>query len=59
MFDPNAIGLEWIKETYLAINCVFKIALGELEDGEQYDGDGAEDWEENLANKKKKEKKKK
>ena len=43
MFDPNAISLEWIKETDLAINCVFKIALGELEDGEQYDGDGAED----------------
>ena len=56
MFDPNAIGLEWIKETDLAINCVFEIALGELEDGEQYDGDGAEDWEENLANKKKNEK---
>ena len=47
MFDPHAVSLEWYKEAYLAGDCLGKVALGKLEDGEEDDGDDGKDREEN------------
>ena len=47
MFDPHAVSLEWYKEADLAGDCLGKVALGKLEDGEEDDGNDGEDREEN------------
>ena len=46
MFDPYVVSLEWDEEANLARNCLVEVALGELEDGEEDDGDGPKHREE-------------
>ena len=47
VFDPYVVSLEWDEEANLARNCLVEVALGELEDREEDDGDDPEDREEN------------
>ena len=47
MFDPNAVGLRWFKQTDLSMVGLVKVALDILQDWEEDGGDGEEDGEEN------------
>ena len=47
VFDPDAVSLERDEEADLARDGLVEVALGELEDGEEDDGDDPEDREEN------------
>ena len=47
VFDCYAVGVEGDEKANLARNCLVKVALGKLEDGEEDDGNDPEDREEN------------
>ena len=47
VFDPHAVSLERDKEADLARDGLVEVALGELEDGEEDDGDDPEDRKQN------------
>ena len=45
VFDPNAVGLRWFKQTDLSMVGLVKVALDILQDWEEDGGDGEEDGE--------------
>ena len=47
VFDPHAVSLERDEEADLARDGLVEVALGELEDGEEDDGDDPEDRKQN------------
>ena len=47
VFDPNAVGFRWFKQTDLSMVGLVKVALDILQDWEEDGGDSEEDGEEN------------